>query len=160
MHDDVELMRARGKQPRMHSDIALHIEMDAIGLSELMERVKNSASERARESSSAESKGLPSNSDGGLRRKYQELYERRQMAAVMVESFHETAEQRRREQYDRLYSIGHTKELLDELSSPQLPSLEEAKQMILNRRDNNGRTILYSCSFRILQYSKWSTDCR
>lgn len=135
MQQDAELLRESGHRAKLRSDIAMQIDMDSIGLSELMERVKASASERQREEAIKERKDQPCKADG-VRKKYQELYERRQMAAVMIESFQESAEQRARDQYDRLYTLGHTKLLLQELSSPHLPSLDQAKEMILNRRNN------------------------
>lgn len=98
MYDDVQLLKSRGlDRSLLRSETAFQVDIDAIGLSELMERIKTTASEKQKEAKAMEI----GKDDGGLRRKYQELYERRQMAAVMTESFHASEEQRKRAQVCR-----------------------------------------------------------
>ena len=65
---------------------------------------------------------------GGMRRKYQDLAEMQQKVLVMLDEYHARRAVSKRHTYDRLYSLGHSEALIQQLS--HLPSLDQALVLI------------------------------
>ena len=118
---DLEAVR-RKTRPPLRSEVAYEVDVDAVGLSELLERVKARVQAKRESDQSLPAELIPKStrsdgsqaapgdarvsehapsgrgSGGGLRRKYQELFESRQKASVMLQNYHESFESHKRNQ--------------------------------------------------------------
>ena len=69
---------------------------------------------------------------GGMRRKYQDLAEVQQKVLVLMDEYQARRTVSKRHTYDRLYSLGHSEALIQQLS--HLPSLDQALVLIQSNR--------------------------
>jgi hypothetical protein len=98
---------------------------DAVGDSEKENRGASSSGMAA--TMAAGQKPAPVRDRGNARRKYQELAEVQQLASVLIEEHLDSQEIRKRNEFDRLYTLGHVAHLAAQLKNP--PTLDQAKSL-------------------------------
>ena len=114
---DLQLIRESAR-PVLRADIAYKVDVDAVGLSELMERVRSAAASKNNDSRRLGDLNVPAavnsglegkinnddrrtavpNGGGGMRQKYQDLFESRQKVSVLIDQYRDSYDSLKRTQ--------------------------------------------------------------